>query len=142
MSLDLTVLAAAVLWGFLQIVLAARAANWQHGLRWAASPRDEPMPPFAPIHGRCARNLRNYLESSRSSRLPFCWGEAAGTHNGWTEWGALAYLGGRLVYTPLYIAGVPLVRSLAWNKPRAALPMRAGSSSVTALPRQAASFDR
>lgn len=35
MSLDLTVLAAAVLWGFLQIVLAARAANWQHGLRWA-----------------------------------------------------------------------------------------------------------
>ncbi len=89
MSLELTVLAAAVLWGFLQIVLAAQAANWQHGLRWGASPRDEPMPPLAAIPGRCARNLQNYLESFPFFAAAVLLSDATDTHNAWTEWARL-----------------------------------------------------
>lgn len=29
--------------------------------------------------------------------------------------GATLYLGGRLLFVPLYVAGIPLVRSMVWN---------------------------
>jgi uncharacterized MAPEG superfamily protein len=41
--------------------------------------------------------------------------ELAGVHVSVTEWGAIAYLGGRMVYTALYVSGTPLIRSLFWN---------------------------
>ena len=31
-----------------------------------------------------------------------------------TLWGGVLYVAGRALYVPLYAAGVPLVRSLAW----------------------------
>ena len=31
-----------------------------------------------------------------------------------TLWGSMLYLGARVLYVPLFAAGVPLVRSLAW----------------------------
>ena len=114
-NFELRILATATLWGFVQLVMAAQAANVQYGLRWAASPRDEEMPPLNPIPGRISRNFRNYMET-----YPFFAGavliaEALGVHDGLTHWGAVAYLGGRVAYTALYISGVPLVRSLFWN---------------------------
>lgn len=48
MSFELGMLAAAVLWSFGQLVIAAQAANLQYGLRWAASPPDEEPPPLKP----------------------------------------------------------------------------------------------
>ena len=62
-SFELTVLAVASLWGFIQLVAAAQAANVQYGLIWAASPRDVDMPPLKPIPGRINRNFRNYMET-------------------------------------------------------------------------------
>jgi hypothetical protein len=62
-SFELKALAAASLWGFIQLVAAAQAANFQYGLKWAASPRDDEMPPLKPIPGRIARNFRNYMET-------------------------------------------------------------------------------
>ncbi|MGC2778016.1 MAG: MAPEG family protein, partial [Bradyrhizobium sp.] len=63
MSFELMMLAAASVWGFVQLVAAAQAANVQYGLRWAASPRDVEMPPLTPIPGRMSRNFRNYMET-------------------------------------------------------------------------------
>ncbi|HEY1448625.1 MAG TPA: MAPEG family protein, partial [Caulobacteraceae bacterium] len=63
MSFELGMLALASLWGFVQLVAAAQAANVQYGLRWAASPRDTEPPPLKPIPGRICRNFRNYMET-------------------------------------------------------------------------------
>ena len=41
--------------------------------------------------------------------------QAAGVHNELTHWGSIAYIGGRIGYTALYISGIPLIRSLFWN---------------------------
>lgn len=114
-SFELTVLAAATLWGFVQLVAAAQAANFQYGLKWGASPRDEEMPPLRPIPGRINRNFRNYLETFPFFVAAVAIAELARVHNEFTHWGTIAYLGGRIAYTVLYIAGVPLVRSLFWN---------------------------
>jgi len=40
---------------------------------------------------------------------------AAGVQDALTHWGAVAYLGGRVACTALYVCGVPLIRSLFWN---------------------------
>nr|WP_249734620.1 MAPEG family protein [Bradyrhizobium sp. sGM-13] len=31
------------------------------------------------------------------------------------HWGSIAYIGGRIAYTALYISGIPFIRSLFWN---------------------------
>ncbi len=114
-SFEMQVLAAAGVWGFLQLVAAAQAANVQYGLKWAASPRDVEMPPLKPIPGRINRNFRNYMETFPLFIVAVVIAEIEGIHNALTHWGAIAYLGGRIAYTALYISGIPLVRSLFWN---------------------------
>lgn len=114
-SFELMMLAAAGLWGFVQLVVAAQAANVQYGLRWAASPRDVEMPPLKLIPGRINRNFRNYMETFPFFVAAIFTAELTGVHDALTHWGAVAYLGGRIAYTVLYISGIPLVRSLFWN---------------------------
>jgi uncharacterized MAPEG superfamily protein len=41
--------------------------------------------------------------------------EAAGVHTELTHWGSIAYIGGRIDYTALYVSGIQLIRSLFWN---------------------------
>jgi uncharacterized MAPEG superfamily protein len=115
MNFELMVLAAASLWGFLQLVAAAQAANAQYGLKWAASPRDVEMPLLKPIPGRINRNFRNYMETFPFFAVAVLITQAAGVHNELTHWGSIAYLGGRIAHTTLYISGIPLIRSLFWN---------------------------
>lgn len=115
MSFELKMLAVATLWGFVQLVAAAQASNVQYGLRWAASPRDVEMPPLKPIPGRINRNFRNFMETFPCFAVAVLIAQAANVHNAWTSWGAIAYVGGRLAYTALYISGIPLIRSLFWN---------------------------
>lgn len=115
MTFELTMLAAASAWGFIQLVAAAQAANVQYGFKWAASPRDAEVPPLNLIAGRINRNFRNYLETFAFFAVAVLTAQAVGIHDALTHWGAIAYLGGRVIYTALYICGVPLVRSLFWN---------------------------
>jgi uncharacterized MAPEG superfamily protein len=115
MSFELDMLAAASVWGFVQLVAAAQAANAQYGLKWAASPRDVEMPPLKPVAGRFARNFRNYMETFPFFAAAVLVAEAAGVHNGLTYWGSIAYVAGRIAYTVFYVSGVPLIRSLFWN---------------------------
>jgi len=115
MSFELKVLAAATLWGFVQLIAAAQASNVQYGLRWAASPRDTEMPPLAPIPGRINRNFRNYMETFPFFAVAVLTTQAVGVHNDLSYWGSIAYIGGRIVFTALYVAGIPLIRSLFWN---------------------------
>lgn len=114
-SFELMVLAAASLWGFLQLVAAAQAANAQHGLKWAASPRDVEMPPLTPIPARINRNFRNYLETFPFFAAAVLTAQATGVHSELAHWGSIAYFGGRIAYTALYISGIPLIRALFWN---------------------------
>ncbi len=115
MSFELMALVAATVWGFLQLVGAAQAANSQYGLKWAASPRDIEMPPLQPIPGRISRNFRNYMETFPFFAAAVLVAQAAGVHNELTRWGSIAYIAGRIAYTALYITGIPVVRSLVWN---------------------------
>jgi len=115
MTIELTMLALSVVLGIVQIVLSAQSKNRQHGYWWAAGPRDEPRPPLTGIAGRIERALTNFLETFPLFAAAVLIAHVAGRHDWMTVWGAVLYFAARVVYVPLYVLGVPLVRSLAWN---------------------------
>ena len=115
MTTELWLLVAAVLLGFVQIVLQAQSMNIQRGYRWNAGPRDEVLAPLAGVAGRLNRALRNFLESFPLFAAAVLIAAVANIHNGLTLWGAWLYVLGRIVYVPLYAFGVRYVRSLVWN---------------------------
>src|SRR5262245_37466234 len=114
-TIELTLLAFSVGLGFVHIVAASHSASLQRGYRWSASSRDEPVEPLHGAAGRLDRALKNYLETFPLFAALVLAADAAGRHSALTEWGAQLYFWGRVAYLPLYVAGIPLVRSLAWN---------------------------
>ena len=108
-------LALAVVLGLVQIVAASHSASLQRGYRWTASPRDETTPPLRGVAGRLDRALHNFVETFPLFVAVVLAAHVSETHNALTEWGARLYLWGRVAYVPLYVAGIPLVRSLVWN---------------------------
>lgn len=97
------------------ILWAGSVRTRQYGREWNVGARDETMPPLNPLAGRLLRAQANLYET-----LPLfiaaVLGAAALDRLGWkTEIGASLYFLGRLVYLPLYAAGVPKLRTLIWS---------------------------
>jgi len=98
-----------------QITLAAQLANRQYGLRWAASPRDQPMPPLGVLAGRAQRALANLLETYPLFVAAVLAAAVVRRLDVWSLVGAHLYVWGRVIYLGLYLSGVPLIRSVFWN---------------------------
>ena len=115
MTIELTMLALAVVLGLVQIVIAAQAKSRQYGLQWIAGPRDEPMPHLTSVAGRLDRALSNFLETFPLFAAAVLIAHAAGRHDWMTIWGAQLYFWARVAYVPLYAFGITWVRTLAWT---------------------------
>ena len=98
-----------------QIVIASHAASRQRGYRWAASARDTDVAPLTGIAGRLERALRNFLETFPVFVAAVLLVHVLGRDGALSRWGAVLYFSARVVYLPLYAAGVPVIRSLVWN---------------------------
>ncbi|HDS1578876.1 TPA: MAPEG family protein [Stenotrophomonas maltophilia] len=114
MATELTMLAWSVLLGFVSIFATSTVVTRERGLKWNASARDGEARPLSPLAGRLQRAQSNFLET-----FPFFAAAAiavvlAGRSNDTTALAAQAYFWARVVYLPLYAAGVPYVRSLVW----------------------------
>jgi uncharacterized MAPEG superfamily protein len=106
---ELTCLELSVLLWLLHLLLQAGLSGVP--LSWNASARDEPAPPPTVIGGRAARAFRNYMESFpvfAALDLAFL-----ATHHPAGIWPTL-WIAARIVYLPLYLAGVPYARSGVW----------------------------
>jgi uncharacterized MAPEG superfamily protein len=85
------------------------------GAAYNAGPRDEGQPPLGKYPGRAQRALENFKETYPAF-IALALGLAiAGKTGGGGTLGAWLWFGGRLVYLPLYLLGVPWLRSLAWS---------------------------
>jgi uncharacterized MAPEG superfamily protein len=115
MSFELAMLAASSVFCLIQIVISSHAASLQRGYRWTASARDAEVPSLTGVAGRLGRALRNFLETFPVFVAAVFLVHALDRQSTLSEWGAGLYFSARLVYLPLYAAGVPLLRSLVWN---------------------------
>ena len=110
---ELKLLGAAALVGLLQICLAATAAQSQRGFAWGVGARDEARP----VHGVAARLQRasgNFMETFPLFAAAVLSVVALGRAGPTAQVGAWIYLAARILYVPLYAAGVPVLRSLVW----------------------------
>lgn len=114
MAVELQMLAWSIVLGLVQILLAAAVATRERGLAWNAGPRDKALPPPGAVAGRLERASRNFLETFPLFAAAVLAVIAAGVADERTALGAQLYFWARVVYVPLYAAGVPYVRSIAW----------------------------
>ena len=114
-AIELQLLMAAAAIGLVQLLWAASAARAQQkDLKWAVGSRDTAMP-LGGVAARLDRAFWNFAETFPFFAAAVLACAAAGKLGGdLSIWGAYLYVGGRLLYAPLYALGVPTVRTLVW----------------------------
>ena len=105
------VLAAGLLLVHVVAIIAATRASVER--EWAVGPRDEPTNEGRMLR-RFRRILANYLETLPAFAIVLVASELSGRGNDWTLVGGWVWLAGRVVYLPVYAAGIPWVRTIVW----------------------------
>jgi uncharacterized MAPEG superfamily protein len=114
MTPELLMLALSVVLGFVHIIVSATATTLQYGSKWNLSARDSEMPPLGTVAGRLQRALHNFLETFPFYAAAVLIADAANRHGWLSLWGSQIYFYARVLYLPLYAAGIPVARSAAW----------------------------
>jgi len=115
MTIELLMLALSVVLGFVHIIVSAIATTHQYGSRWNLSARDDPMPPLQGVAGRLQRALNNFLETFPLYAVAVLIADATNRHGWMAVWGSQIYFYARVLYLPLYAAGIPVVRTVVWS---------------------------
>ncbi|HJV40743.1 MAPEG family protein [Caulobacter sp.] len=114
MAFELQMLGVAVLIGLVHLLWAALAGLSQRGLEWSVGPRDERLD-VTGLAGRLQRAFVNFRESFALFAVAVLLAYLGGRLGTLTAFGAGLYVGGRIAFLPLYVFGVPWVRSIAWG---------------------------
>ncbi len=113
MSMDLKYLLFSVLLAFVQVLIAAAAANQAVGLNTLAGNR-EGMAELTGFAGRARRAHLNMIENMVLFTALVLVAAVAQKANAMTAMGALVFFWARLIYAVIYLIGIPWLRTLAW----------------------------
>ena len=97
------------------IMTQGQMATLDRGLGWNAGPRDGEAKPLGTLAGRAQRALRNFQETYPAFIALALALAVSGRGGGLGAIGAWTWLIARIVYLPLYLMGVPYLRSLCWT---------------------------
>jgi uncharacterized MAPEG superfamily protein len=113
MKPELMYLLFSVVLTFVQVLIAAAAANQAVGLTTLAGNREGlvELPGFA---GRARRAHLNMIENMVLFTALVLIAVVANKTNAMTALGAMLFFWGRLLYAVIYLIGVPWLRTLAW----------------------------
>lgn len=115
MSIEYQMLLWTVALGLVQLVIHVLAAIKVRGLMWAFSPRDATMPRLEGVGGRLDRAFYNLLETFPFFAAVVLVAGNLGVHTALTAWGAQLFFWSRVVYIPIYAAGLPMLRTAVWG---------------------------
>jgi uncharacterized MAPEG superfamily protein len=115
MTFEVWTLFGAMVLGLVHLTAASFTFKAQVGNAYSVGPRDADLRPTG-MAGRLDRAQRNFLETFAifaAAVLLLVALERTGARLG--EIGAGLYLGGRILFLPLYAVGVPWLRTFSWN---------------------------
>jgi len=115
MPIELKILALGALLLFIHIFIATRFKTAQYGRKWNVGARDQELPEPSPVSGRLIRAQANFEETFPIAIIALLGVVVAGKTSQWTALGGWIWLGARIVYLPLYWAGIPVIRTIAWT---------------------------
>jgi uncharacterized MAPEG superfamily protein len=113
MGPELKYLLFSVVLTFVQVLIAAAAANQVVGLTTLAGNRDD-LPTYTGFAGRAKRAHLNMLENLVLFSALVLIAVVANKTNATTALGAMIFFWARLVYAAIYLVGVPWLRTLVW----------------------------
>ena len=114
MTTELTMLTWSICLGLVYVLIAAFLMTSQRGLGWNIGNRDGEAARLCGAAARAQRASRNFFETFpffAAAVLAVLLTQRNSAH---TALGAQLYFWGRVAYLPLYIIGIPYVRTLAW----------------------------
>jgi len=114
-AVEITILALGAVLLFIHIFVATRFKTAQYGRKWNVSARDQTLPEPNPVTGRLMRAQANFQETFPIAIVALLGVVIAGKTSQWTALGGWIWLGARVVYLPLYWAGIPVVRTIVWT---------------------------
>ncbi|NJC32786.1 putative MAPEG superfamily protein [Sphingomonas jejuensis] len=115
MTTEILVLGWSVVLLLLHIAVQGALTARARGARYNAGPRDEGQPPPGRYAGRAQRALANFTETYPAFVALALALAVTGRTGGDGALGALLWIGGRTLFLPLYLAGIPWLRSAAWG---------------------------
>jgi uncharacterized MAPEG superfamily protein len=114
MTTEITVLGWSVILLMVTIIAQSVSTTSELGAGYGASARDDALKASNPYAGRCHRALNNYLETYTGFVALALALTVTGKAGGMGALGAEIWFGARVVYLPLYVSGVPWLRTVAW----------------------------
>ena len=84
------------------------------GIKYLLGPRDEQRTARSVVAGRLPRSLHNMLETYPAFVALALALAVTGKTGGLGATGALVWIAARMVFTLFFVAGVPVLRTLAW----------------------------
>ena len=121
---ELSVLGWSLLLFVAYLAVQSMATLRDRGVAFSAGPRDDPKP-LGRIAARAERAFANYQETWPVFAALALGLAVTGRSGGVGATGAWLWLAARVVYLPLYVLGVPYLRSLCWAVACAGLVMMA-----------------
>jgi uncharacterized MAPEG superfamily protein len=115
MPVEIRILALGAVLLFVHIFVATRFKTAQYGRKWNVGARDDALPEPNPVTGRLMRAQANFQETFPIAIVALLGVVVAGKTSQWTALGGWIWLGARVVYLPLYWAGIPVVRTVVWT---------------------------
>jgi uncharacterized MAPEG superfamily protein len=114
LSIELKMLLYSAILGIVQLLAAAHFSTLQRGVKWNLSPRDQKTPELTGVAGRLDRAFKNFMETFPFFIAAILMVQITQMQSTSSMIGAHLYFWARLVYVPLYAAGIPGVRTLIW----------------------------
>lgn len=114
MTTELTVLAWSVILLLVTIAFQAAVTTSSVGLDYNVSNRDEGRQPASVTAQRAKRALANFLETYPAFVALALALAVTGKSGGIGATGALVWIVARALFFPIYVVGIPFVRTLAW----------------------------
>ena len=114
MPIEIKMLTWCILLGLVHVFVAAGFATQQRGLKWNASNRDGEPKPLTGAAARAGRANLNFLETFAFFAAAVLAVVATQRTTPDTALGVQMYFWARVVYLPLYIIGVPYLRTGVW----------------------------
>jgi uncharacterized MAPEG superfamily protein len=115
MTVEIKMLAWSICLGLAYVLIAAALSTQARGLSWNVGNRDGETPRLGGAAGRAHRASRNFLETFAFFAAAVLAVVLVQATSARTALGAELYFWARLVYLPVYLIGIPYLRSAVWG---------------------------